>query len=273
MTAMTASKRSVGVIGAGAMGSSMIRGFLKAGLVRPQGLTASDPREGALRELHKSVSVNITADNTVLAQRSEVVVIAVKPDQVHKVLQEIAPFITLEHQVVSIAAGISIAAIEKHLPAGVSVIRAMPNVPALIGEGMTVLALGTNSGQEERESAEKLFSALGKVLTLKESDLDAVTGVSGCGPAYMAVVLEALADGGVKMGLSRQVALELAVQTMIGAARLIQITGEHPASLKDRVCSPGGSTISGVHILENGGLRGLLISAVEASTRRSRELQ
>lgn len=270
---MNTNKKSVGVIGAGAMGSAMIRGFLKAGLVQPEDLIASDPREDALQELKESTSVNITCDNTAVALGSEVVIIAVKPKLVEKILKEIAPFITLEHRVVSVAAGIRISILEKHLPTGVPVIRVMPNVPALIGEGMTALALGSKAGKDDKEAAEVLFSSLGKVLTLKESDLDAVTGVSGCGPAYMAVILEALADGGVKMGLSRQVALELAVQTMIGTARMIQITGEHPASLKDRVCSPGGSTISGVHVLENGGLRGLLISAVEGSTKRSGELQ
>lgn len=270
---MTVNQKRVGVIGAGAMGSAIIRGFVKAGLVCPEDLTVGDPREDILQELNQSTAVNITTDNSAVALRSEVIVIAVKPNQVESVLEEIAPVITQEHQVISVAAGIRISSIEKHLPPDVSVIRVMPNVPALIGEGMTVLALGSKADKRDQETAELLFSALGKVLTLKESDLDAVTGVSGCGPAYMAIIIEALADGGVKMGLSRQVALELAVQTMIGTARMIQVTGDHPALLKDMVCSPGGSTISGVHVLENGGLRGLLISAVEASTKRSGELQ
>ncbi len=273
MVHMTVNKNRVGVIGAGAMGSAMTRGFLKAGLVQPQDLIASDPRDDLLQELKKSTSVNITSDNTAVVQRSQVIIIAVKPGLVENVLKEIAPFTTPEHLVVSVAAGIRISNLEKHLPPGVPVIRVMPNVPALIGEGMTALALGSKAGKDNQETVEVFFSALGKVLTLQESDLDAVTGVSGCGPAYMAVILEALADGGVKMGLSRQVALQLAVQTMIGTAKMIQVTAEHPASIKDRVCSPGGSTISGVHVLENGGLRGLLISAVETSTKRSGELQ
>ena len=270
---MNFNNKRVGVIGAGAMGSAMIRGFLKAGLMQPQDMIASDLRDNALQELKRSTSINITSDNSAVVQRSQVIIFAVKPDQVENTLKEVASSITVEHLVVSVAAGISISTFEKHLPSGVPVIRVMPNVPALIGEGMTALALGSKAGKDDQETAEALFSALGKVLTVQESELDAVTGISGCGPAYMVIILEALADGGVKMGLSRQVALQLAVQTMIGTARMIQATTEHPASLKDRVCSPGGSTISGVHVLENGGLRGLLISAVEASTKRSGELR
>lgn len=270
---MIVNKKRVGVIGAGAMGGAMIRGFLKAGVVQPQEITASDPREDLLQELMKSTSVQVTPDNSTLVLSSQVIIIAVKPGQVERVLQEIAPSITPEHLLVSVAAGIKISNLEKYLPAGVPVIRAMPNVPALIGEGMTALALGSKAGQDDQETVEVFFSALGKVLTVQENDLDAVTGVSGCGPAYIAVILEALAEGGVKMGLSCQVALELAVQTMIGTARMIQVTGEHPAVLKDRVCSPGGSTISGLHVLEDGGLRGILISAVEASAKRSGELR
>lgn len=270
---MSFNRKKVGVIGAGAMGSAITRGFLKAGFVRPEDVTASDPKKDALQRMQEDVFVKVTSDNSTLVQRSEVVIIAVKPNQVEEILKEIAPFITLKHLVVSIAAGIRISTLEKHLPTGVPVIRVMPNVPALIGEGMSALALGAHAGKDEQETAEALFSALGKVITLKENELDAVTGVSGCGPAYMAIIIEALADGGVKMGLSRQVALELAVQTMIGTARMVQVTGEHPAAVKDRVCSPGGSTISGVHVLEKGCIRGLLIDAVETATKRSEELQ
>jgi pyrroline-5-carboxylate reductase len=270
---MSFNRKKVGVIGAGAMGSAITRGFLKAGILQPKDVTASDPKKDALQRLQEDISVKVTSDNSTLVQRSEVVIIAVKPNQVEEILKEIAPFITLKHLVVSVAAGIRISTLEKHLPAGVSVIRVMPNVPALIGEGLSALALGAHAGKDEQEAAEVLFSALGRVITLKESELDAVTGISGCGPAYMAIIIEALADGGVKMGLSRQVALELAVQTMIGTARMVQVTGEHPAAVKDRVCSPGGSTISGVHVLEKACIRGLLIDAVEAATKRSEELQ
>ncbi|MDD2554986.1 MAG: pyrroline-5-carboxylate reductase [Syntrophaceticus sp.] len=270
---MSFSRKKVGVIGVGVMGSAITQGLLRAGLVQPKDITASDSNKDALQRLQEAVSVQVTSDNSVLVQRSEVVIIAVKPNQMEEILNEIAPSVTLKHLVVSIAAGIRISTLEKHLPAGVPVIRVMPNIPALIGEGMSTLALGTHAGIDEQDAAEVLFSALGKVITLRERELDAVTGISGCGPAYMAIIIEALADGGVKMGLSRQVALELAVQTMIGTARMIQVTGEHPAALKDRTCSPGGSTISGVHVLEKGCLRGLLMDAVETATERSEELQ
>lgn len=270
---LTINKKTIGVIGAGAMGSALIAGFLKAGLVQPGDVTVSDPQEDTLEVLKKDFAVNVSTANQDAVLHSGVVILAVKPSLVAGVLKEIAHLITPQQLVISVAAGVQIVSLERDLPMGIPVIRVMPNVPALISEGMTALALGSSAADVHREAAEELFSAVGRVITLKERDLDAVTGVSGCGPAYMAVILEALADGGVKMGLSRQVALELAVQTMIGTARMIQLTGEHPAVLKDRVCSPGGSTISGVHVLENGGLRGLLISAVEAAAKRSGELK
>lgn len=270
---MSFSRKKVGIIGAGAMGNAIIQGLLQAGLVQPDHITASDSNKEALQRLQEAVPVQVASANSVLVQCSEVIIIAVKPNQVAGVLKEIASSVTREHLMISIAAGIRISTLEKNLPAGVPVIRVMPNVPALIGEGMSALALGAHAGKAEQSAAEVLFSALGKVVTLQEGELDAVTGISGCGPAYMAIIIEALADGGVKMGLSRQVALELAVQTMIGTARMVQVTGEHPAALKDRICSPGGSTISGVHVLEQGGLRGLLMDAVQTATKRSEELQ
>jgi pyrroline-5-carboxylate reductase len=179
---MNFNNKRVGVIGAGAMGSAMIRGFLKAGLMQPQDMIASDLRDNALQELKRSTSINITSDNSAVVQRSQVIIFAVKPDQVENTLKEVASSITVEHLVVSVAAGISISTFEKHLPSGVPVIRVMPNVPALIGEGMTALALGSKAGKDDQETAEALFSALGKVLTVQESELDAVTGMSGCGP-------------------------------------------------------------------------------------------
>lgn len=254
------------------MGSALVTGFLETGLVQPGDLFVSDPDGEALAALGQKHPINTATDNKRAVRFADVVILAVKPAVVKPVLEEIAPLITTEHLIVSVAAGVSLSVLEESVPAGVPVVRVMPNVPALIGEGMAAIALGKNAGASERKAVETLFAAVGKVVTLPEKDLDAATGLSGCGPAFVAIILEALADGGVKMGLPRQLALELAAQTMIGTARMIQVTGEHPGVLKDRVCSPGGSTICGVHVLEQGGLRGILISAVEAAARRSGEL-
>ncbi|MFY9432176.1 MAG: pyrroline-5-carboxylate reductase [Thermacetogeniaceae bacterium] len=265
--------KKIGVIGTGAMGSALIRGFLKAGLVEPCDVTASDVNNNTLQKLKEQFSVNAAVDNVETARNSEIVIVAVKPGQVKAVLEEITPVIKADHHlIISVAAGVKISFLEENLPAGTPVIRVMPNVPSLAGEGMSALVMGSCAVESHQKVAEALFAAVGRVIVVSEKEIDAVTAVSGCGPAYLAIVLEALADGGVKMGLSRQVALELAAQTMIGTGRMV-LNGEHPAVLKDRVCSPGGSTISGVHVLEKGGLRGVLLSAVEAATKRSGELQ
>jgi pyrroline-5-carboxylate reductase len=264
-------RKKIGVIGAGAMGSALLCGFLQAGLVEPGDITVSDVKKNNTEILKEQYHVN-AADNLETAQSSEVVILAVKPDQIKAVMTDIAPLITPDHLIISVAAGVKISFLEKHLPSGTAVVRVMPNVLALVGEGISALVMGSSTDEDDQQTAEELFSTVGRVIIIQEKDIDAVTGVSGCGPAYMAIMLEALADGGVKMGLNRQVALELAAQTMIGTGRMI-LGGEHPAVLKDKVCSPGGSTISGVHILENGGLRGVLLSAVEAAAKRSGELQ
>ncbi len=248
-------------------------GFLQAGLVNPEDIFVSDIRRECLEVLAERFQVAVTEDNREVARAGEVVICAVKPAQVKSVLTEIAPYLTPGHLFISVAAGITISFVEANLPPGIPVLRAMPNVPALIGEGITALALGKHAGAREREEGEALFGAVGRVVVLPEENMDAVTGLSGSGPAYIAIILEALADGGVKAGLPRQVAFELALQTMIGTARMIQCTGDHPGLLKDRVASPGGSTIYGLHVLEAGGLRGLLVGAVEAASQRARALQ
>ncbi len=270
---MSFSEKRIGVIGAGSMANAMIRGFLDAKLIEPESITASDINEDILAKIREGTSVATTLDNKIVVQNSRILILAIKPIHLLDVLSEVSSFITPEHLVISVAAGVSIITLEEKLPQGVPVIRVMPNVPALIGEGMTVLTLGSKATQEEQRLANLLFSSLGKVLTLEEKFMDAVTGLSGSGPAYMAIMLDALADGGVKMGLSRQVALELAVQTMLGTAKMIQSTGEHPALFKERVFSPAGTTVSGVHVLEKCGMRGILISAVEAAAKRSEELR
>ncbi len=248
-------------------------GFIKAGLLNSENILVSDVKRESLQVLAERFQVGITEDNKRAVQAGEAVICAVKPAHVKTVLAEIAPFLTPSHLFISVAAGITLSFIEANLPPQIPVIRAMPNVPALIGEGITTLALGKYAGEKEREEGEALFGAVGRVVVLPEENLNAATGLSGSGPAYISIILEALADGGVKMGLPRQVAFDLALQTMIGTARMIQLTGDHPGLLKDRVASPAGSTIYGLHALEEGGLRGLLISAVEAAAKRAGALQ
>lgn len=273
MEAFNITRKKVSLIGAGSMGGALITGFVKGGLVAPEDVLISDPNREVLSGLAGQFQVKIAGDNKQAASAAEIVICAVKPKLVREILQEIAPLMTTDQLLISVAAGVSTAFLEANLPPGMPVIRAMPNIPALVGEGMTALALGRYAGSRDREDAEQLFNAVGKAVTLPETNIDAVTGLSGSGPAFLAIIIEALADGGVMMGLPRQAALELAVQTMLGTARVVQATGEHPAMLKDRVSSPGGATITGLHVLEEGGIRGLLISAVMASAEKAAALE
>lgn len=272
-TAIAAREAVVGVIGVGSMGSALVSGFINKALISPKEIIVSDVLQTQLDALSSRFPIRTARDNREVVAAARVVILAVKPAVVKSVLEEIRTSVTHEHLLISVAAGVRLAYLEGNLPEGTPVVRAMPNLPALIGEGMTALALGRFAGEKERETAEKLFRAVGRVVVVSEENMNAVTGLSGCGPAYVAMIVEALADGGVKMGLPRRIAEELAVQTLIGTAKMIQSGDEHPGQLKDRVCSPGGSTIAGVHVLEKGGLRGLLMSAVEAATIRSGELQ
>lgn len=255
------------------MASALTAGFLKAGLAAPEEIVASDPDQVRRELFARRFAAAVTADNLEAVRTGEVVICAVKPGSVDGVLREIAPAISGGQLFISVAGGIELDYLEARLPDGVPVVRAMPNVAAVVGESMTALALGKAVQERECVRAEEVFQAVGRTVVVPESCLDAVTGLSGCGPAYVAILVEALADGGVKMGLPRETALELAVQTVLGTARLLQETGEHPGQLKDRVTSPGGSTICGLHVLENGGLRGLIISAVEAATKKSGDWQ
>ncbi len=259
------------MIGAGTMGGALVTGFVRTGLLVPGDIVISDCNWQALSALGSQLGVATTEDNRHAADVSEIVICAVKPKQVMEVLEEIAPLMTPRRLLISVAAGISIAFLEANLPPGIPVIRAMPNLPVLVGEGMTALALGTGAGDRDREDAEELFNAVGKAMTLPETNIDAATGVSGSGPAFLAVILEAMTDGGVLLGLPRQVALDLASQAMLGTARLVQVAGLHPAILKDRVSSPGGTTIAGLQVLEENAARGIMIGAVEAAAKRAAE--
>jgi len=263
--------KKIGFLGGGNMGEALIRGLLKTGLIRPEDLFVTDVRLERLEELARLYGLHTLSDNSLLVRRVDVVILAVKPQILAHVLREIAPA-SPGKLLVSIAAGVATAAIRSHLPAGVRLIRVMPNTPALVLEGATAIARSDGLEPGDLETAQEIFAAVGKVVVLDEELMDAVTGLSGSGPAYIALVVEALADGGVKVGLDRQTAMTLAAQTVLGAARLLIETGTHPGQLKDMVTSPGGTAIAGIHTLESGGLRRTLMDAVERATQRSRDL-
>jgi len=263
--------KKIGFIGAGNMAEAIIRGLLNTGALRADQISASDVRQDRLDEIAKRYGIHPLSDNPLLVKRSDVIVLAVKPQVMGAVLKEIAPVVE-EKLFISVAAGIPTSFIRSLLLATARLIRVMPNTPALVLEGATAVARSSGLDAGDLATAQEIFSAIGKVVVLEESLLDAVTGLSASGPAYIAMVVEALADGGVKMGLDRQTAMTLAIQTVLGTAKLLSETGMHPGQLKDMVASPGGTTIAGISALEENGLRHALIAAVERATRRSMEL-
>ena len=269
---MSIKDKRVGFLGSGNMGEALIKGLVAASLVAPRAILAADVRDDRLRDLERQYGLTIARDNRTLVQDSDVVVLAVKPQIMDAVLRDVAPAVTREKLLISVAAGVSTARIRASIGKDVRLIRVMPNTPALVLEGVTAVARADGLEAGDLDVATELFKAVGRVVVLDEPAMDAVTGLSGSGPAYVALVIEALADGGVNMGLDRATALALATQTVIGAAKLLQQTGLHPGALKDMVSSPGGTTIAGVAALEAGGLRAALMSAVERATIRSREL-
>jgi pyrroline-5-carboxylate reductase len=268
---MTMTTKSIGFIGAGNMAEAMIRGLLRGKDFEPSQIKASGPREERMRELHDSYKIETTTNNHVPAE-AQIVVLSVKPQIMSRVLDEVAETISSEALVISIAAGVPVSAIQSRLATGTRVVRAMPNTPALVDAAATAIARGEHARESDLDDAKKIFDAIGITVILDESQLDAVTGLSGSGPAYVFLILEALSDAGVKVGLSRRTAQLLAAQTLLGSAKLLIETNEHPGRLKDMVTSPGGTAITGLHTLENGGVRTTLINAVEAATKRSREL-
>jgi len=263
---------SIGFVGAGNMAEAMIRGLVRGGHVAADKIAASGPRRERLDELAKQYGIQTTTDNRDVARKCGLVVLSVKPQIADKVLREIGDELHEGTLVVSICAGIDTAAIEEAVAPGVRVVRAMPNTPALVGAGATAIAAGKLASESDVATARALFDAVGITVVLDEGHLDAVTGLSGSGPAYIFLILEALADAGVKVGLSRRNAQRLAAQTVMGSAKLLLETDEHPGKLKDMVTSPGGTAIAGLHTLEEGGLRTTLINAVETATKRAREL-
>jgi pyrroline-5-carboxylate reductase len=263
---------TLGFIGAGNMGEALLKGLLKT--QRPEQIRVSARRPERIKELEQAYGVK-GGSNAEVAAASDVLLLCVKPQILDQVLRglEVAP----ETLVISVAAGVPIAAIERRLHRAGSlkpprVVRAMPNTPATVGAGATGIALSEHATDEDLATAKMVFDSVGLTVVLEESQLDAVTGLSGSGPAYLFLIIEALADAGVKVGLSRRASMQLAAQTVLGSAKLLIESGQHPGMLKDGVTSPGGTAIAGLHTLEAGGLRNVLMNAVEAATRRSREL-
>jgi pyrroline-5-carboxylate reductase len=262
---------SLGFLGSGKMASALARGVVAGGAFTAGEVVVSDVVGATAEALAKATGGRVARSNAELAAACETIVLCVKPADAVSALREIGAKID-GRLVISIVAGLSTAALEQAAGAGARIIRVMPNTPALVGEGAAAYALGSRATEEDAAVVEKLFSAVGVIVRVKESLLDAVTGLSGSGPAYVFTVIEALADGGVLMGLPRELALQLAAQTVAGAARMVRETGLHPATLRDQVTSPGGTTIAGLEALEKAGFRAALISAVRAATERSREL-
>jgi len=264
--------KTIAFLGAGNMAEALVKGLLRAGVAAPQEIVCTSRRKLRGDELTTRYGVRFTTSNVEAARVADLVVLSVKPQVMNHLLDEIAPVLDSSKLVVSIAAGVPIEAIERKVGHGVRIVRTMPNTPALVGAGATALAAGSHATDEDLAQAKALFDAVGKSVVVDEPLLDAVTGLSGSGPAYMFLIIEALSDAGVKVGLPRYQAQELAAQTVLGSAKLLIETGEHPGRLKDQVTSPGGTAIAGLHTLEAGGLRTTLMDAVESATKRAKEL-
>ncbi len=265
-------KEKIGFIGGGKMGEALINGILRAGLSSSDKIMVSDVDKKRLQILEKEAGIKTTQDNKKITSDSDIIILAVKPNMMGSVLDELNSEITSKHLIISIAAGIPLSFIESSLNKGCRAIRVMPNTPCLVGETAAGYALGKKATRNDGKLVGQILDAVGKSFLLEEKYLDAVTGLSGSGPAFIYVVIEALADGGVKMGLPRDVAITLAAQTAFGAAKMVLESGTHIGQLRDSVASPGGTTIEGLHALEKGGIRNALIDAVETATKKSKSL-
>ncbi len=265
-------KEKIGFIGGGKMGEALINGFLRAKLSSAGKIIVSDVDKKRCQLLEKETGTKTTQENKKVTSRSDIIILAIKPNVMGDILEELKNDITPKHLVVSIAAGIPLSFIESSLNKGCRAIRVMPNTPCLVGETAAGYALGKKATRNDGKLVGQILDAVGKSFLLEEKYLDAVTGLSGSGPAFIYVVIEALADGGVKMGMPRDVAITFAAQTAFGAAKMVLESGTHIGQLRDSVASPGGTTIEGLHALEKGGIRNALIDAVETATKKSKSL-
>jgi pyrroline-5-carboxylate reductase len=265
-------KKRIAVVGGGKMGGALVEGMISGGLVKPEAMVVSDTDDARRREIARSYGVEVTADNRGAVRGADVILLAVKPQNMAEVLAELAGAISPSALVISIAAGISTAFIEERLRQEIRVVRVMPNMPALIGEGAAALSPGAHAAEADLTLARHIFAAVGITVEVKEELMDAVTGLSGSGPGYAFLIIEAFTDAGVRMGLTRETSLMLISQSLLGASKLCLRGEKPPAELRAMVTSPGGTTLAGLKVLEERKLREALIEAVEAATMRSAEL-
>lgn len=264
--------KQIGFLGAGNMGEALIHGLLHGHLCRPEQILCSDAKPERLKVIRDQYGVKGTSHNPEVVKQSDIIVLAVKPQIMKPVIEEVTKYLDLSKLIVSIAAGVPLDAIESCAKKELKLIRVMPNICVSVREGVSAIAGGRHATKEDLSMAKTIFDSVGKSIIIEEYLLDAVTGLSGSGPAYIFLIIDALADAGVKVGLSRDDSLILASQTVLGAAKMLIETGEHPGKLKDMVTSPGGTAIAGLHTLEQGGVRTTLINAVEVATGRAKVL-
>jgi pyrroline-5-carboxylate reductase len=264
--------QKIGFFGGGAMGEALIAGLLRKGLVEASEVYVCDIVPERLSQLENIYKVNTIEEPAVLVDTADVLLLAVKPFSILPLLEEVGARARESQVFISIAAGITLAQLESGFVGPIPVIRAMPNTPCLVGEGATALSPGKYTGTEHLQKAMAIFAASGEAVVLPEAHFDAVTGLSGSGPAYLYILLEGFIDGAVRLGVPRDAARLLITQTMLGAAKMVLETGEHPGKLKDMVTTPGGTTMAGLYALEDGGARALMMKAVAAAARRSEEM-
>lgn len=262
----------IGFLGAGKMATALTQGWLQAGLTQATNVCASDPVAAAREHFARVTGARSLTENALVVAQSDLLILAVKPQNLHDLLREIAPALEPRHWLISIAAGIPLKQMSEILGPDRRLIRVMPNTPCLVGASASAFSANASATASDVATTERLLSSVGRAVQVPEKLLDAVTGLSGSGPAFVAVMIEALADGGVRMGLPRDLAQMLAAQTVLGSAKLLLETGLHPGQLKDMVASPAGTTIAGLHALDRGGVRAALMDAVQAATQRSIEL-
>lgn len=265
-------KISIGFLGAGRMATAIAAGLIRTKLYQSEQISAADPNEACREQFRRVTGVNVIVDNQTIVEDASTIILAVKPQNVKTALNPLRGVLSPDKLLISIAAGVTLSQLESASGGRARLVRVMPNTPFLVGQGAAGYCLDESATEDDAHLVEQVFAAGGLVTRVPETLMDAVTGLSGSGPAYGFLMIEALSDGGVRMGLSRDVATRLAAQTLLGAATMVLETGEHPGKLKDQVTSPGGATIAGVEALEMNGFRGALMQAVQAATIRSSEL-
>jgi pyrroline-5-carboxylate reductase len=270
---MAARISSIGFLGSGKMATAMARGFISAGLVRPEHITASATSDSSPNlQRMKEYGIRVTSSNSEVVKNSSVVWVATKPHAVGSVLREVSPVVRREQLFVSVAAGTTLRSLSKSLPEGAKVVRCMPNTPVVVRNGVTVYSRNGTVGEDDKDVVQHMLASVGLGVEMPEHYMDIITGLTGCGPSYMYVMLDALADGGVYAGIPKEIGLRLIAHTMIGAAKMVLENGKHPQELKDDVCSPAGTSIQAIRTLEKAGFRGIVMDAVHAASKRAMEL-